>query len=326
MNSVQRIQAVLNGQMPDHPPVSFWHHFPPDQSFGPAALAAHLNHARTYDLDLLKVMNDNGYPHHASINALADLAAIVELRGDETEFQRQLDLLSDLKRELAGRVPMTTTIFNAWAVLRHLIRPPAQHNPPEMDAAADVPSQRIKEFLAKDELAVKSAISNIATSLEKFAHRCVAAGADGIFLSVREDWVESAESPGRYAQLVRASDLQILDGAKNGTFNMLHVCGRPVDLRAMSEYPIHAINWADRAAGPSIADAKGWMRPAICGGVDNLKTLPNGTPADVEAEVADALRQAGGRPIMITPGCTYDPVRVPVENLKATVRAARAGT
>ena len=40
-------------------------------------------------------------------------------------------------------------------------------------------------------------------------------------------------------------------------------------------------------------------------------------------EVHDALRQAQDRPIMITPGCTYDPQAVPEANLHAACAAVR---
>jgi uroporphyrinogen decarboxylase len=324
MNSIQRIHAVINRQLPDHPPVSFWCHFPAGQVYGPAAVAAHLQHLDNYDLDFLKVMNDNGYPHHAPVEKIPDLAGVSELRGDEAEFGRQLDLLADLRRQLRGRVLMITTIFSSWATLRQLIRPPTAHNPPDLSGAADAPSQRIKQFMAQDELAVKVALRNLGTSLANFAARCLAAGANGIFLSVRDDWVDGEGDGGkRYAQLVGEQDRQILHAAGGAAFNVLHACGRPVNFRDLAEYPVHAINWADRAAGPAIAEVKDWLRPAICGGVDNLATLPNGSVADVEREVADALRQAGGRPMIISPGCTYDPARVPAENLRAMVRAAR---
>ena len=115
----------------------------------------------------------------------------------------------------------------------------------------------------------------------------------------------------------------ILDAAADASFNMLHMCGRPQDFKAFAAYPVQVINWADRAAGPSIAYARDRAKPAIAGGVDNLKTMPNGTPQDCANEVRDALRQAKDRPIMITPGCTYDPKAVPPENLKAIVAAAR---
>ena len=108
MNSRQRVQAVLDGQLPDHPPVSFWHHFPADRVCGPTAVAVHVDHLRAFDLDFLKVMDDNGYPHQGAVDATADLASIVELAGNEPEFQRQLDLLSDLRRQLGPQVPMIT--------------------------------------------------------------------------------------------------------------------------------------------------------------------------------------------------------------------------
>lgn len=320
MNSIERVQCVLEGRIPDRPPFSFWHHFLPDEFCGPAAVQAHVSHLDTYNLDFLKVMDDNGYPHTGLIRDVRDLPSVSELRGDEPEFARQLDLIAELRRQLDGRVLMTTTIFNAWTVLRHLIRPPTEHNPPDLSGAADVPSEQIKAMWEQDGEAVKSAIERIGLNLSRFARRCVEAGADGIFLSVRDDWVQS---PGTdlYGRLVRSSDLEILRGAADGCFNMLHVCGRAVGFRAFAAYPVHAINWADRSAGPSIADVKGWLKPAICGGIDNLVTLLNGSPNDCENEVDDALQQAGQRPILLAPGCTYDPHRVPRVNLEAIRRA-----
>lgn len=61
MNKIERVTAVVQGRRPDRPPVSFWHHFGPGKIAGPPAVEAHVRHVETYDLDLLKIMNDNGY-------------------------------------------------------------------------------------------------------------------------------------------------------------------------------------------------------------------------------------------------------------------------
>jgi len=322
MSPVERVMCVLEGRRADRPPVCFWRHFSADEVWGEAAVAAHVAHLEKYGLDFLKVMNDNPYPHEKMIGGVRELDELGELRGDEGGFGRQLELVGRLREKVGGKVLMTTTVFNAWAVLRHLVRRPTKHNPPEMDGWGDEPSGRIRAWMAEDEGAVKRAMDRIGAGLEGFARRCIEAGADGVFLSVRDDWVDGPSQRGVYERVVRASDLGILRGAVRGRFNMLHVCGRAVDFRAFAEYPVDAINWADRAAGPTVEEARGWVRPAICGGVDNLSTLVKGSEADVEREVADALRQAGGRPMMVTPGCTYDPERVPRENLEAMVRAA----
>lgn len=326
MNSVERVEMVLSGRFPDRPPFSFWCHFPSDCVFGRRAVEAHLAHAESFGVDFLKVMNDNGFPGPGRIETVRDLAGIGIPRGDEPEFARQIELISALRRSLGGRVFIITTVFNSWSVLRQLIRPPTVHRPPVLDAAADQPSAVIRRMVREDETAAGAALERIGEGLALFARRCIDAGADGIFLSVRDDW--TAE-PGRgdagvYARLVRPTDLRILDAVAGARFNMLHVCGRAVDFRAFAAYPAHALNWADRAAGPSISDAAGRAAPALCAGVDNLGTLPRGRPDDVEREVADALRQAGRRPLIVAPGCTYDPEAVPRENLLAIRRAAEA--
>ncbi|MFQ5430799.1 MAG: uroporphyrinogen decarboxylase family protein [Phycisphaerae bacterium] len=324
MDRIERVLSVMEGRRPDRPPVSFWHHFPPDQVCGRAAVTAHLDHVEAFDLDFLKIMNDNGYPHDAPIRSVGELGALRVLRGDEPPFARQLDLIDALKRRLDGRMLMTTTVFNAWATLRRLVKgAPKVHSPPNM-GTADPASATILGFHRQDSAAVRAALGAIGTSLANFARRCLDAGADGIYMSVRDDWLDAnPDDGGRYNDLVRPSDLEILAAASAGLFNVLHICGNATDFRAFAGYPVHVINWADRAAGPAIRDVRDWVEPAICAGIDNLTTLPKGTPDDCGREAADALAQAGDRPIMIAPGCTYDPAKVPRVNLEAICRAAR---
>ena len=124
---------------------------------------------------------------------------------------------------------------------------------------------------------------------------------------------------------MRPGDLAILDAVRSGTFNMLHVCGKAVHFKRFAEYPVQVINWADRSAGPPIAEVAGWVRPAICAGVDNLGAMVHGTPDDCAQQVLDALRQAAARPIVISPGCTFDPDAVPEANLRAILHAVERG-
>lgn len=327
MDKVERVLCVVEGRRPDRPPVSFWHHFPPEKFFGDAAVAAHVAHVEAHDLDFLKIMHDNGYPDVGEVRDAADLARLAKVDGDVSEFARQLELIAALRRRFGPGLLMATTVFNAFATLRRLLRSPAKrtvHRPPAMNGRGDEPTAMIRRLIDQDADAVKTALTTIAANLATFAARCLQAGADGIFLSVRDDWLDG-EDPGRglYADLVRPGDLHILAAASAGRFNLLHVCGRAVNFRAFAEYPVHVVNWADRAAGPSIAEVRSWMSPAICAGVDNLSTLPHGTPAECAAETRDALSQAGDRPIIIGAGCTYDPAAVPPENLDAVCRSAR---
>jgi uroporphyrinogen decarboxylase len=328
MNKTDRVRAVLAGRRPDRPPVSFWYHFGAERVSGQPAVDAHLSHLETFDLDFLKVMNDTGYPRDAEVvENVRDLATLRVYSPEVRQFADQLAVIGGLANRLKGQVLMTTTVFNPWAVLRGMLEPPkTRHGPPVMSPMQDSRDEKLSELLRADRKAVAQALQTIGQSLAGFARACIEAGADGVFLSVRDDWVDTERNgPGTYDDLVAPTDRMILEAASAGGFNMLHACGKPLNFDRFANYPnVHVINWADRAAGPSIAEAKDRVKSAIAAGVDNLGTLATGTPDDVRREVRDALRQAGDRPILVTPGCTYDPDAVPAGNLRAMVEAARA--
>jgi len=143
--------------------------------------------------------------------------------------------------------------------------------------------------------------------------------------AVEDDWVDTPENgAGTYDGLVRPGDLKILAASAQGSFNLLHVCGKALGFGRIAANPVHAINWADCYAGPAIADIVGWIRPALCAGLDNLGTMVSGSPEDCAQQVADALQQSGGRPLLLAPGCTFDPDAVPRANLHAIRQAVAA--
>ncbi len=331
MNKIERVTAVVKGRRPDRLPVSFWYHFGPGMIAGPPSVEAHVRHVETYDLDLLKIMNDNGYPRSALpqgvIREVQDLDRLNVLRGDEDTFGKQLELIGELVNRYAGQLPMATTMFHSWNILRKLTTPDTgAHAPPTYTVTANPGDAAMTRFLHEAPAALERALTVISESLANFAGQAVAAGANGVFLSVNDERVDSAENgAGTYDRLARPGDLQILAGASAGTLNLLHVCGKAIDFDRFIDYPVQMINWADRQAGPSIAEVTDRMGPAICAGVDNIGTMVSGSPDDLAREVADALQQAGQRPIMIAPGCTFDPEAVPAENLHAIRRAVEAG-
>jgi uroporphyrinogen decarboxylase len=327
MNKIQRVTAVLEGRAPDRPPLSFWYHFPADQVSGPPAVEAHLRHVETYDLDFLKIMDDNRYPRPVTstgtIAEIRDLDRLTILAGDEESFGRQLELIGALAQRLRGQLLMSTTIFNPWTTLRQMTAPASDvHGPPVPVDEVDPRDTAMTRFLRQAPDALARALAVIAESLAHFARHCLEAGADGVYLSVRDDWVDTpANGPGTYDSLALPGDLEILTAARRGKFNILHVCGKALDFRRFAKYPVHVLNWADRTSGPSIAEVAGTLSPAVAAGLDNLGTMVNGTPDDCVGEVSDALAQAAGRPMLITPGCTFDPQAVPAENLRAIRRA-----
>jgi uroporphyrinogen decarboxylase len=326
MNRRERVAAVLSGRKADRPPYSFWHHFSPGELRGEPAVDAHLRHLERWGMDFLKVMNDTGFPRPAPDWAAAkasDLSYLSGLSGQEAEFRDELEILAGLRRRLGADVPMIVTVFSPWATLRRLCAPESDvHGPPKI-VAADARDAAITSMLREDRAAVAAGLLELGRVLAKFSEDAIVAGADGVFLSVRDDWADTPENgTGTYDALARGADLTILEAVSSARFNMLHICGKAIDFARFSSYPVHVLNWADRYAGPSIAQTARLVDKPLSGGVDNLNTLPKGTPAQVEEEVRDAIAQAGERAFMVTPGCTYDPHAVPEANLEALVRAA----
>jgi len=73
---------------------------------------------------------------------------------------------------------------------------------------------------------------------------------------------------------------------------MLHICKKNLMFDLMADYPVHAIQWADRETAPSLREARKMTTRCLAGGL-SLETLLSGSEADVTAQVRDAVAQAG---------------------------------
>ena len=87
----------------------------------------------------------------------------------------------------------------------------------------------------------------------------------------------------------------------------------------LARLPGHVWNWDDRGAGPSLAQGRASVNGALAGGLDQWKTLRDGTPETAVAETEDALAQANGRGLIIAAGCVL-PMETPDANVAAVVR------
>jgi uroporphyrinogen-III decarboxylase len=62
-------------------------------------------------------------------------------------------------------------------------------------------------------------------------------------------------------------------------------------------------NWDDRASGPTLADARARVRGAVCGGLDQVRTLRHGAPEAAVAEAREAVASVDGSGVIVAPGC-----------------------
>ncbi|MHB1416161.1 MAG: uroporphyrinogen decarboxylase family protein [Chloroflexota bacterium] len=322
MTKRDRVQAALRGEPVDRPPIAFWRHWPIDDQDPEALTRATLDYQRRFDFDFIKVtpshtfaVDDYGAVHAYQGRPIGDrehLERVVKEPADWERIQpldvrkgtygRQLECLRMVLAQRDPRTPVIQTVFNPLGMARFLAG----------DEMHMVYLRRYPEAFAR-------ALAALTETCASFAKEAIAAGADGIFMSTMAASYEvmSEEEHDKYA---RPSDLAVLAAAQGGWFNVLHLHGKYPMFGALTDYPVQAINWHDRTAGPSLAEALQVFPGAVVGGIEQYAVLHCGTPQDVEAQVRDAVAQTGGRRLIVAAGCTY-PLTVPEGNLLAARRA-----
>ncbi len=317
MTKSERLQAVLAGKAVDRMPVAFWRHWPIDDQNAEALARATLDYQRRFDWDFIKVTPSHTYcvEDYGAIHAyrgkpigdrdhltrvvkrVEDWDRIEPLDVHKGAYGRQLQCLRMVMEGRDANTPVIQTVFNPITMARFL--------------ADDVYIVHLRQ--ASDR--VGRALAALTETCAAFSRAAIAEGADGIFLSTMGASYDVL-SEEEYCRFGRPGDLAALEAARGGRVNILHLHGQYPMFRQVTDYPVHVLNWHDRTAGPSLAEAARLFPGALAGGVEQFSLLHFGTPVVVEAQVRDAIAQMEGRPLIVAAGCTY-PLTVPDGNLLA---------
>jgi uroporphyrinogen decarboxylase len=324
----ERLKTCIAGGRPDRIPVALWRHFPVDDQSPEALAAAHVAYQRIYDFDLVKVtpassfcLKDWGvddvwegytegtrrYVKHV-ISTPADWERLPILEPRTGHLGAQLACLRTIRHELGSDTPVLQTVFSPLAQAKHL-------------AADDI----LMVHLRKHPEAVMKGLEKIAQTARHYVEAAVETGIDGIFYAVQHAQA-GLLSEDEFVRFSRMLDLSVLEAAQGLWCNMLHIHGNDIYFEAVADYPVHILNWHDRETAPSLAEArasntlKGGLASVVCGGLGR-DTLTYGTPAQVQQEAGDAIRQTGGQGLILSTGCVV-PVIAPYGNLVAARHAA----
>jgi uroporphyrinogen decarboxylase len=302
VTAVERVRAAIQGQPVDRPPFTIWYHFGLQHAPAERVAQAHLEFFDAYHLDWLKVMNDYSYPMPDGIETLRDahdLARLTPLDLARTPLGEQLQVVDLLARALRGRALFVDTVFNAWNTLRRNV---------VKDAMAGFMRDHPKELLA--------ALTVVNENLTRYARESLARGAAGIFLSVPA--TPESLTAEEYERFMRPFDLALLEAVRDrGECHVLHAHGARLYWDRLLEYPVHAVSWADRASGPSLAEARPRTARALVGGIDQT-TFADRPAAAIRAEIRNAVAEAGRERLLLAPGCA-----VPSYSYPELIRAAR---
>lgn len=328
MTSRERVQAALRGDAVDRPPVSFWGHFYERESTARELVDATLAAQRQYGWDWVKLNPRRQY--HAEpwgvrwrytgkpaekpvieewpIHGPDDWAAITPRPYDRGAFAEQIEAVRLLRAGLPAEVPILQTLFSPLAVLREMVREPAE----------------VRSHLRSHPDRVRGALEAVTATLTPLARAFLDAGADGLYFAT-VDWASldmlTAEE---YRLWGRPYDLRVLAAARGAWFNVLHVCKRRNLLFELRDYPVAAFSWAATdPLNPTLADGLRELKGAVMGGIthDELATRPD--PEFFVSEYQRGLEQTGGRRWLVAPGCSIPPT-TPAGHLRAVKDAVEA--
>ena len=311
------MQACLRGEVIDRVPVALWRHFPVDDQAPDTLAAAHLAFQTTYDFDLLKVtpassfsVKDWGvedvwegdtegtrrYSKHV-IEKPDDWDRLAVLDAASPHLAAQIACLKHVRRVLGPETPVLQTVFNPLAQAKHL-------------AGDKVLLAHLRRFPD----AVEHGLRTITESTKRFIRLAAEAGADGIFYAVQHAQAGLLARE-EFVRFSRASDLELLDSARDLWCNMLHMHGEDIYFDEVADYPAQIINWHDQESGPTLSAARKSWGGAVCGGLSRT-TLVFGESTRVRQEALEAYAQTNGRKLLLSTGCVA-PIITPYGNLQA---------
>ena len=324
MTRRERLTAAINHEPVDRVPYAVWRHFPAIDHSAAGLAQATLRFHDHYGSDFLKITPRGGYCVEAwgcvesaevlptgnrpcascAVKTADDWKRIRPLDPATAEgWVEQLETIVRLGFDRRiGDAPVLATVFSPLSIARKLS------------------GDRLAVDLRERPDAVTAAVDAIGQTVLRFNELALAEGIGGIFYSIQTA-SGSVMSEETYARFGEAWDRRVLEALGSKSFlTVVHCHGDRLMFERLARLPGQVWNWDDRAAGPTLAAAGGHIVGAVCGGLNQWRTLPEGTPAEATAEAEDAVAQMGGRGLIVAPGCVLLS-NTPDASVSAVVRA-----
>jgi uroporphyrinogen decarboxylase len=323
MTRRERLQATVAGQPVDRMAVALWRHFPGDDQRPDDLAWATLSWQAQWDWDFIKVSP-------ASSFCLVDWGAEDRwVGGDEgnREYTRRiiqepeqwtrLPLLDPQSGRLGAQIDCLQRIASGLMNGAPADLPPFIQTifSPLAQAKNLAGSDRLVMHLRQAPDLVHAGLETITRTTLRFIEACKPTGIAGIYYAVQlANYHLLSET--EYRAFGEPYDRRILAAVEDCWFNLLHLHGPASMFDLAAGYPVHALNWHDREAGPSLLEGQARFGRAVCGGLEHWDDILRGDPDLLRSRIADAIAQTGGRRLIVSSGCVA-PVNAPFSNLRA---------
>lgn len=306
MNKIERIRAAINGEEVDKLPYAFWSHLP-GIDLDPEKLAKETyDFYKKYDIDFVKTMNngmysieDFGCKIDYSQVPLGGVAKIVEtpiLCGDDwTKIKSVKITEGSLARELYSlkllldylkdeEVPVVFTAFSP------------------LTTAEKLSSKKIREHIkeGKGEL-IHKALQEITNTTCELVKKAIEMGASGIFFASQLTCFDEMTEE-EYLEFGKPYDLQVLEAASEGWFNIIHAHGNNIMFDILKTYPIQVFNWHAWETLPDIDEARDLTHKCLMGGIKRMD-ITNCKKNEVRNQIYKCFKILKRKSHILTPGC-----------------------
>ncbi len=321
-----RVLAAFAGERLESPLMSLWRHWPREDQ-DPAQLAgAHARFQALHQFDFVKFTPSStdlledwgatttfaGDPHgtravvRRAIRAPDDWSELHPLDFTRARTGRQFDALKRLRVAVGPHTPILQTVFTPLSVARRL--------------GGDL----LRLHIRTHPTLVQLGLRRIAEDLSRFVDLSLDAGADGLFV-VTQAATADLVSADEHRVWASPGDRQIIETARSRTpLIVVHAHGSRIHWDELFDYRAPALNWHDRAVGPSIAEMAARFDGLLIGGIDEWGALMSGPRTLIRDEIADARNQAGQRALCLAAGCVIG-YRTPERNIRAAHAAFLQG-
>ncbi len=309
MTRRERTRKTIQGERTDRPPMSFWRHFYDREGTAQELAEAMLEFQRKHNWDFMKV-NPRASYHvedwgvktarpgkgpldkpkvvHSPVREPQDWDKIRALNPSKGTLAEILDAEERIATEIQGETDWLMTVFNPLSIAADLMNDDA----------------RFVDHLRNHGERVHGALRAITDTFVSFTRETMQRGASGIFFATTDYGNSSRMDKALLEEFGRPYDLRVLEEAKRGFFNTIHVCGPNAFVREFLDYPVAVVSWADHEPGnPSITEMRKATTKTLLTGIDHERVMVQGPSENVEAQARAAIEESQGMRFILGPGC-----------------------
>ena len=296
--SIDLVHAALERRPVERVPVFTWCHLGREAVAGSLWLDAHLDWLAASRTDVLKAMNDSGYP----LTTTADLSKASDWRHlratpvSHPALRSYLDNLARLIDKVGESVPVIVTVFDPFTT--------ASDNRDGPLASVEADFARMIADLHTDPVAVSAGLAAVAKGLAAFAAAAISRGAAGVFLAVH------ATDPSLIARalhdefvLPHIATVMTASRAAGSWCDILHVCGTNVRLGVVESLPNCAVSWTAGGANLSLGEGQRQLDRCVVGGLSPDTLSADGSLQQAISEATTAVAETSGIGLLLAPGC-----------------------